>query len=265
MRSLAAALLVLGTAPASARPLFVTLDRQDLESRAGVELTYISPEMTDKALLRFDVHGHYVDETARAGGYVTLPMAYVTGDPGEGAVGNLELGGIYVPDLSASTTTTLVLHGGVVLPTARDEGPGAFVGVAAGYVRPHDIYQTIPKTTTVRGGLATLIRGSDTVQVRFDGGVDVDVDGGAEDGVTPAVHVNAGVGFLVSETASLAFELATMTTFLDVDSETNAVGALAFRVDADRVLPYLAVVVPFDDQSSSLVDIAFAVGLDVRL
>jgi hypothetical protein len=132
-------------------------------------------------------------------------------------------------------------------------------------VRPHDLYQTLPKTTTLRLGLSPIMRASETVTVRLDAGFDVDVDGGFEDDLTPAVHLDAGVAFQVSDVTSFAFEIATQTVIVTDETETNTVGALSLRFDADRALPYLAAVVPFDDQSSSLVDIALAVGVDVRL
>lgn len=265
MRAFVAAVVVLGaSAPALARPVFVTLDRQDLESRAGAEVSLVSLENNDDALYRLDVHGHYVNAATRAGGYLALPLSYITGDTKNAVLGNLEVGGIYVPDVG-SATTDLVLHVGVLLPTAREQGAGAFVGVAGGYARPTDIYQTLPETTALRIGVSPLIRVSPTTTLRIDTGLDVDIDGGFEDNVSPALHINFGVGFRANETTSLAFELATQTFIYDDDTETNTVGALALRFDADRVLPYIALVVPIDDGSSSVIDIALTLGLEGRL
>lgn len=266
MRRLATVAIVLGAsaAPAFARPVFVTLDRQDLESRAGADVSLVSLENNDDALYRLDVHGQYVNAASRAGGYLALPLSYITGDTKNAVLGNLEIGGIYVPDVD-SPTTDLVLHAGVILPTAREQGAGAFVGIAGGYVRPTDLYQTLPETTTLRVGVSPLIRVTPTTTLRIDTGLDLDIDGGVDDNVSPALHINVGVGFAANETTSLAFELVTQTVILDEDTETNTVGAFALRFDADRVLPYVALVVPLDDGSSSVIDIALTLGLEGRL
>jgi len=261
--------IVLSAGSASATP-FVQMDRQDSESRAGADLTYhlLNNDGPNSAtLLRFEAHGQYVDPASGAGGYLQMPIAFLTGD-GDSvtSVGNLELGGIFV----IPGETKIVLHGGIALPTSREESDDAFVGVVAGYLRPHDLYATLPKTTTARLGVSPIFRSGKAV-ARIDVGLDINVDGPNDNSdVEPALHINVGGGYMVSPTASINAELITMTIIGedingDTDSETVSVAALSARFWTGGFTPYAALLLPLDNEISAFIDAGLLIGAEGQL
>src|SRR5687767_14450555 len=103
-RSLAPAFLlvcaVLASAPAAAQPAgeFMTLDRADHESRAGIFLGLLHIEDTalDEGAVRLELHGQVVGASG-LGGYAAIPIhrVMVNGDgDDETVLGGVELGGI---------------------------------------------------------------------------------------------------------------------------------------------------------------------------
>lgn len=262
------ATLLLASSTAVAGP-FVNIDRQDETSMVGGELTYLltedSPLLGDLTLIRFDVHGQYVDKNSGAGGYFTIPIAYGSGDnDSETTVGNVEVGGIY--SIPTGTGVNIVLHGGLLLPTASDELGPAIVGGLAGVLRIHDQYQWIPKGTSLRlAASPTLTSGK--LYARMDAGLDLNLDTSSDDTADPAFHLNAGVGVWAAPTVAISAELSTMTVFDDTEGDDDSLANIAIgaRFFAGSVAPYVGFVVPLDDDISDDINFGITVGLDAAL
>ncbi len=262
-------LLMLASGTAAAGP-FVNIDRQDDTSRAGGELTYLVVDddgilNDDITLLRFDAHGQYIDPASGAGGYLTVPIGYGSGNgESETALGDIEVGGIY--NIKTATDVSIVLHGGLLLPTASDENDSAAIGALSSYLRAHDFYQFIPKGTTLRLAASPMIK-SGKVFARLDVGVDLNIDSADDDNADPGIHFNAGVGFWAGETVALTGELSTMTISDDNEGDDDSIANLAFgaRFFAGSVAPYLGLIFPLDDDVSDFIDFGITVGLDAAL
>src|SRR5689334_17231486 len=102
---------------------FVTIDRQDETSRVGVEGSKLLLSSGQTTQLRFDVHGQWLDPGSGAGVYLSAPVSYASaGDSESGrqtALGDIELGGTYLPRVMESNVA-IVVHAGLTLPT-QDE------------------------------------------------------------------------------------------------------------------------------------------------
>lgn len=157
MRVIGTSLLMVGLAggTAAAGP-FVNMHRQDAQSRAGVNTTYHLLEgdgSDDVNLIRLEAHGQFISAATGFGGYLSVPVGFVTypdqlGAPDdEASLGNVEIGGLFLPR-SGLGTNNLVVYGGLTLPTAG--GDDAEVVLLSSLLRPHDIYQTIPEGITAR-------------------------------------------------------------------------------------------------------------------
>lgn len=259
---LGAVLLIAMAGTAAAGP-FVNIHRFDSASRAGGEMTYLDLEgPNDVTLLRFDLHAQYVDSSSNAGGYIQLPIGYASGDnDSETAMGNVEIGGIFVPRLS-SQTMSIVLHGGLTLPTAEDSE----VGVLAGLLRVHDLYQTLPKGTTVRLGVSPLFH-SGQLYGRIDVGVDINIDNADDDNADPGIHFNVGGGMWVSREVALTLELSSLTVLDDTDNDDDNLvnGTFGARFYAGAVAPYVGLTVPLDDDINDFINLGVTIGVDARI
>lgn len=260
---------------AAAAPGFVSTDRYDDQSRAGAEMTYLVPgdfadEDDDLSLLRFDVHGHYVDPGSHVGGYLTLPLGYVSGN-GDSvtALGNLEVGGLYViqtgrPDLA------VVARAGITLPTGpsiEEEGFDSVAGALASTLRPSDLFVALPKSSTLRLAISPTFR-SGKLFARADAGVDINLYvADADNTIDPGLRFNLGVGADLGQVAITA-ELATLTATNNSgdegeDSRTTAVGSLGVRGALGRVQPYAGLHVGLTDVASDIATVGFTAGVDV--
>src|SRR5262249_27768065 len=145
-------------------PGFVAIDRIDGNSRGGIELSYVA--FKDGALAgdnfrtaRIEGHARYVDKSTGLGGYVQVPFAYaqdVHDDRSSGTtdVGDLEVGGIFVPRLG-TPEFGLILHAGVTLPTG--EGNESGVGTLASVATLRDFYNALPGATTLKLGVSPVV------------------------------------------------------------------------------------------------------------
>src|SRR5688500_9516140 len=119
-------MLMAGAAPALAQdaeapaggpfPVMPTMDRVTDHSNFNASLGYVvfDEDLVDLGL-RAELGGEYLTP-AGFGGYGALPISYISGnDESDTAIGNLELGGLYV--LPVAATSKVVLRGGVSLPT----------------------------------------------------------------------------------------------------------------------------------------------------
>lgn len=249
-------------------PGFVTMLRQDANSRVGADLTYfVFDNDTDATLLRFDIHGQYVDPVSGAGFYAQVPIAYLTGagssvsgsGESETAVGGIELGGIYIPKLS-TPGLGLVLRAGLTLPNAPDDDSG-LIGLIATFMRPIDVYAQFPKASTLRLGVSPIIR-SGQFFARADLGLDVNVYVDEGDTVDPGLVVDVGVGIDLGSAAIMG-EITTLAVTGDGgDSLTSA--AISAR-GTGSVQPYGALLIPVDDDVSDVFDLGLLFGVEGRL
>ncbi len=225
----------------------------------------------DPTILGFDVSAHVVSD-AGAGGYVVLPLSYlsyadtvigplVIEGESEVALGNIEVGGLYVSPLGRRAD--LIVHGGLALPTADDDGVGAFQALAS-VPRYGELAQRIPNATWLRLGVSPMGRGG-PVFWRVDVGLDLmldDGDGMAAD-ISPIFRVNLAGGIDLGK-ADLSAELVTnITDPEDPDADESAsTFTLGVRFQGESVQPGFAIVVPvgFDDLADNL-ELALAFSL----
>jgi hypothetical protein len=253
----------LGGGVAGASP-FVMMDRQDDTSMVGGELMYTltDSDRLDATLIRFDGHFQYV--TGDAGVYGTVPIAYAAADGIDTvtAIGDIEVGGIY--NIHSNAETTIVLHGGVLLPTASDDGNDFVFGVLASDLRVHDLYQWIPKGTSVRLAVSPVYR-SGNLFLRGDVGLDFNIDTIEGADINNVVHVNAGVGGWLSPQFTLSGELISLHA-LDGDGDDDDIElAVTGRYHSGGVSPYFGLVVPTDSDISDFITAALVFGVDGRL
>src|SRR5689334_19185855 len=108
-------------------PGFLSMDRQDGRSVVGAEAAYLFygnlPTGASITPVRFDLYGRYIDPDSGFGGYAQIPISYAKlGDSTSNmsqsytGVGDLEIGGIYVPKIS-TPGLGLIVHAGLTLPT----------------------------------------------------------------------------------------------------------------------------------------------------
>src|SRR5262249_10266470 len=149
-------------------PGFVTIDRFDASTRAGVEASYLffhvlepPPGFADHfTSLRFDLYGHGVDPETGLGAYVQMPASHTAhkfGAEDTWALGDLDIGALYVVrgDLPA---LAIVVHAGLSLPTGARATDRFESNVYAGLARMNDFVLEIPRGVTIRIGASPLAR-----------------------------------------------------------------------------------------------------------
>jgi hypothetical protein len=261
--------------PATA-PGFVTLGRQDGNSRAGVEISYLFPKIPSGSnlsatALRIEPHGQYVDPASGFGGYASLPITYLS-ESANGAsesatgIGDVDLGVLYLPKLS-EPNVAIVLFAGATLPTGSKADPNAMglQGVSANLVglqtRLTDYYLVVPAGLTLRGGGALLYR-QDQMFLRAEGRVDISQS--ADGNTLPtAYQFNFGAGFQTGDIALMAES--TNFVFSGDRSLTVNMGAVSVRYSAGNVHPYAALILPLDDDAKSGFDAVITVGAEMNL
>lgn len=245
--------------PAPSAPAFVNLQRFDGISRAGLELTYYALERDNSGtLVVLDGYVQVVDAASGFGGYAQGPFTILSGDNDDTTqIGNLEVGGIYVPRL-ANPDLGAVLHAGLVLPTGA-EGLDGLVTLVGQGVRPHDYALGAPRSTWLRVGASPTLRAGQLF-ARADVGLDINLGvSGSDQTIDPLVHLNLGVGADLGVVA-VTGELSTVTS---TDGDTNdanvSAAALAVR-GSGPIQPYAALLVPLDDFFSDVYSVAIRVG-----
>lgn len=252
------------TAAAQRAPDMATLDRGDGISKFGIDLAFTSLDTPFyDAALRFDLYGQYVTHSG-FGIYGSLPISRSFGDGPEPlpqpatAIGNADLGVLYVATMSP--TFSLVLRGGVAVPTADDDGDGIATNFAATWPRLTDIALAAPDAWYVRLGISPLIH-VDNVFLRFDVGFDIGTD--EDDFADELFRLNAGGGIDLGAVA-LSLELANVANLDSFDDDDDFVHTLAFTVRfmGEQLQPFLSFGVPLDDVGDA-VDFFVAGGLQV--
>jgi len=254
------------------QPGFVGIDRIDGTSRAGVEATYLEPNMTGSLapkprLMRFNAHVAYVDQQRGFGGYLMVPFGYIrTGDGANAmttsALGDVELGAIYAPQLPGANVG-LVLHAGITAPTGEDN----LAGFVTGSVALSELYNGLPKGTTLKLGASPMFRHG-SLFARLDLGMDWNIDA-RNATVGTGLHYNAGLGVDLGP-AALMVASENMTLLKIEGTGGTARGAtlnamvVSMRGNFRAVSPYLGVVIPVERDISDLTDFAVTLGTDVR-
>ena len=256
----------------SRQPGFMTIDKIDGTSRAGVDATYLEPNTMDSPgakprLMRFNAHASYVDRQSGFGGYFLVPFGYMRTGIGATttttALGDLELGAIYVPKLP-SANLGLVLHAGITAPTGEDN----LAAFLTGAVALPELYNGLPKGTTAKLGVSPMCRYG-SMFARLDLGVDWNID--AKDAtVGTGLHYNAGLGVDLGR-AAVMLESENMSLLkIDGDGGTargatlNAM-AVSVRANLHPVSPYVGMIIPVEHDVSDVADFAVTLGADFRL
>lgn len=256
----------------SRQPGFVGIDRLDGTSRAGLDATYLEPNMMDSSgpkprLMRLNAHLSYVDQRLGLGGYVMVPFAQVrTGDGATerttSALGDVELGAIYVARLP-SANVGLVLHAGITAPTGEDN----LAGFITGAIALSELYNGLPSGTTAKLGVSPMFRYGNLF-ARLDLGGDWNIDS-KNATVGTGLHYNAGLGVDLGP-AAVMVESQNMSLLKIEGNGGTARGVtlnsmvVSMRANLRAVSPYLGVIIPVENDTSELIDLAVTLGTDLR-
>ncbi|MDB4960460.1 MAG: hypothetical protein JWP01_459 [Myxococcales bacterium] len=235
----------------------LTMDRHTPDTTFGIDVGYEvwdePPGYRDITVFGLNIGGHYMTPGG-LGGYLNVPLSYVSLDipplvnDSELALGNVEAGIAYAKRFRGNTA--LVLHAGVALPTADDDGAGAFQAYAS-VPRYGDLVQRWPNSTWLRFGLSPMGR-SGVLFWRADVGLDLALDDDNANEISPAFHVNVGGGVDLGA-AQLLGEL--VTNVIDTSGDDSAsTFALGARFVSGNLRPGLALMFPvgFDDTNDAL-------------
>ena len=265
--------LLFAAAPAHAQraPDMATLDRGDGISRIGLDFgaAFVDDGADDDgvAALRFDLFGQFVSNIG-FGVYGDLPFARSVSDAeDETAIGNFELGGLYVIE---TPTLSLVFRGGLALPTADDDAAGFLTNYFASWTRLTDITQAIPNVTYMRLGFSPLYHWN-RLFLRADVGVDLAVAEGDEaTGLEPDTifRINVGGGIDFGSVALMA-ELVNLATtedfddFSEDDEDFIHTFAATARFMGPMVQPYVTFGMPVDTYGLDTIDFFLGAGLQL--
>jgi hypothetical protein len=161
---------------AEAPPTFLTLDRMDAASRIGIQVGWDKVDdisLSDAFFMRYEPYGQYVFPNRMAAIYGQVPITHMfnfSGPDGTG-IGNIELGGFFMPMQSSE----VILRAGLAMSTATDSGNGLAANAFSLYERLTDFIQIVPRYTTFRLSASTLQQ-RDMLFFRADAGFDLAVD-----------------------------------------------------------------------------------------
>ncbi len=153
-------------------PGFMTLDRMDASSRLGAQLGWNKIDdvgVGDAFDMRLEPFGQYILPNRAVGVYGHVPLAHrfdLGGADGTG-IGNLELGGFFLPARSSE----LIVRAGIAVPTGSDSVSGALANFDSRFERLTDFVLIGPSYTTLRLSGST-VRQWDMIFLRADLGLD---------------------------------------------------------------------------------------------
>lgn len=249
----------------------LTMDRLTPRSTFGIDFGYEvwdePPTVNSIDVFGLNLAGHYVSPSG-AGGYVAVPLSYLSIeslllDDSELAIGNIELGGMYAKNFR--NDVSLIVHGGIALPTADDDGVGGLQAYAS-VPRYGDLVQRWPDSTWLRLGVSPMGR-SGVVFWRADVGLDLalDDDNAAGD-ISPVFRINVGGGIDLGQ-AQILGELVTNV----VDSagdDTASTFALGARFVSGSLRPGIGLLFPIgfgDNSQEDFIDFALILSLTGRV
>ncbi|HMF42573.1 MAG TPA: hypothetical protein VKQ32_18000 [Polyangia bacterium] len=156
---------------------FMTLDRMDASTRFGVQVGWDKIDQTplsDGFLMRYEPYGQYVLPNKAIGLYGQVPISHAFNLNGadSGGLGNIELGGFFMPMHS----NDLILRTGLVLATGPSTINNDFISNAlVTFERMTDVVQAGAGYTTLRLSASTLQQ-RDKLFFRADVGFDLTVN-----------------------------------------------------------------------------------------
>jgi hypothetical protein len=263
--------LVAGSAHAQRMPDMATLDRGDGITRLGLDFgaAFVDDDLGEAtgadAALRFELFGQYVSRQG-LGFYGALPISHLLSDvEDETALGNLEVGGLYVIE---SPAVSFVFRGGLALPTADDEA-GVFANFLGVWSRLTDLALVVPDTTYVRLSFSPLYHAGG-VFLRADIGLDLAVQSGDEALLEPEnlFRLNVGGGVDLGTVALMAelVNIASTETLGDDDGDDEDFAhtfAVTARFMGGSLQPSLTFAIPIDDFGRDVIDFILGAGLQV--
>lgn len=258
-------LLLAGVAHAQRAPDMATLDRGDGISKFGIDGAFSSIDTPFyDAALRFEVYGQYVTHSG-FGIYGAFPLAHTFGNEDDNpdtlpnpatAIGNLELGGLYV--ITNNPRLSWVFRLGVDLPTASDSRDGTATNFFASW-RITDFAMAVPNAWYVRFGVSPLIH-VNHIFFRADLGLDIGLDDD-DSNANEFLRFNLGGGIDLG-TVALSLELANiynLDQFGEDDDWANTV-AFTLRFMLERLQPFISIGTPIDN-SRDAIPFFFAAGI----
>ena len=258
--------LTLATAAHAQRaPDMATLDRGDGISKFGIDGAFSSIDTPFyDAALRFELYGQYVTNSG-FGIYGAFPLSHSFGDPPDvtpplpqptTAIGNLELGGLYV--ITRDPKLSWVFRLGLAVPTASDDFDGATTNFYATWPRLTDLALAVPNAWYVRFGVSPLIHISN-VFFRADLGLDIGSDD--DNAADELLRFNVGGGVDLGVVA-LSLELANVYDLDDFAEDDNWANTVAFTVRfmGENLQPFLSLGTPIDNSRDDI-PFFFAAGI----
>lgn len=226
----------------------ISMDRLTPASTLSLDFGFTvfdEPPETDVTAVGFTLAGHWVDERSGFGGYLALPLSYISidtpigDDDSELALGNIELGAMFAKFLSPNAA--LIAHLGVAVPTADDDQAGA-LQVLASSPRWGDLVMRRPNSTWLRLGV------SPTGHVgklfwRADLGIDLALDDDNAVDLSPVLRLNVGGGVDLGS-AHLIAELVTNVVDDGSEDESTSTLALGARFVTGNLRPGIALLLP---------------------
>jgi len=154
----------------------MTLDRIDANTRVGIQAgwqTIDDVSAGDASLVRLEPFGHYVFPNRAGGLYGRVPFVhrFASNADDASAMGNLELGGFFLP----TRKSEWIVRAGIAAGTASDSAPRAIANFDSRFERLTDFVLIGPSYTTLRLSGST-IQQWDKIFVRADLGLDAVLD-----------------------------------------------------------------------------------------
>lgn len=265
---LVAAALVGSPVIASADVAFdpLSMDRHMPGSRINLDLGYEvwdDANGTDTTVMGLNIGGQFVGRTG-LGGYANIPLSYIgienlLLDDSELAIGNIEAGLVYTKWFRGNTA--MVFHGGVALPTADDDGPGAFQAFAS-VPRYGDLVQRVPDSTWLRFGVSPMGRGG-ILFWRADIGLDLALDEDSSN-LSPIFRINVGGGVDLGG-AQLLAELVTNIVDEQGNDDSASTLALGARFVSGNLRPGIGLLLPIGFENFDALEFAVIGSLAVHL
>ena len=248
----------------------LTMDHHTPVSTLDVDFAYVAydePMNVDVTAMGLAISGQYVT-LGGFGGYLSIPLSYLDGaipglvDDSELALGNLELGGLWSKFFDRNPNAAIVVHGGIALPTAGEEGIAALQYLASS-PRYGDLVQRTPDSTWLRLGVSPMGR-SGILFWRADVGLDLALEEN-DSSLSPVFRINVGGGLDLGS-AHLLVELVTNVVDDDRADEVASTLALGARFLSGNVRPGFALLLPVDFNGPILdPEFAISASLAVRL
>ena len=247
---------------------FVLLDRMDGSTRAGIDLSYIFPNreanLGDSMVLRVDAHGEYFHPGTGLGVYVQVPFSHIgegdetsglflTGGGSANALGDVEVGGVFLPVRSVALRAGVTLPTGAALNTAdgdftQADYNRATASCVGAYARISDLYEGIGKGTSLRLSASPMAR-SGFVFMRADIGLDANLSNrGTVCTKHTLMRISAGLGLELGR-SSLMLESVNLRDFSSSEDGATwwSVVAISARFKVGRWSPYGALSLALND------------------